>query len=175
MIVFRLCSGYNLIEIPVGSVMDFSSSLIRCLILCFLVGSPAASFPLFSGGRNECVEGAAAVWEAAAGAVGESTTTEEIRRMAHAPETAAWMLRLRRELHEFPELAQEEFRTSAAIRRELDGIGVKYRWPVAGTGVVATVGSGGPPFVALRADMDALPIQVYHIRSDQWKIPLSQD
>ncbi|XP_074584063.1 IAA-amino acid hydrolase ILR1-like 1 [Curcuma longa] len=140
--------------------MDSSSFLFCCLILCFLAAPPAASFPLFSGGRNDClsvVEGAA-VWEANAGAVGESKT-EEIRRMAHAPETAAWMLRLRRELHEFPELGHEEFRTSAAIRRELDGIGVKYRWPVAGTGVVATVGSGGPPFVALRADMDALPIQ----------------
>ncbi|KAG6500591.1 IAA-amino acid hydrolase ILR1-like 1 isoform X1 [Zingiber officinale] len=142
--------------------MDSSSILIPCLILCFLVGPLAASFPLFLGGRNECasvVEGAA-VWEAnAAGAVGEYSTTEEIRRMAHAPEMAGWMLRLRRELHEFPELAHEEFRTSAAIRRELDGIGVKYRWPVAGTGVVATVGTGFPPFVALRADMDALPIQ----------------
>ncbi|TQD68590.1 hypothetical protein C1H46_045877 [Malus baccata] len=70
------------------------------------------------------------------------------------------MKSVRREMHENPELSYEEFETSALIRRELEKLGVAYKWPVAKTGVVATIGSGSPPFVALRADMDALPIEV---------------
>ncbi|XP_068636858.1 IAA-amino acid hydrolase ILR1-like 1 [Aristolochia californica] len=89
----------------------------------------------------------------------ESSIVEEIVRLANLPETVKWIKNIRREIHEYPELAYEEFRTSSLIRRELDKMGIRYRWPVAGTGVVAFTGSGSPPFVALRADMDALPIQ----------------
>ncbi|KAF8390351.1 hypothetical protein HHK36_024876 [Tetracentron sinense] len=88
-----------------------------------------------------------------------SSIKDEIIRLANGPENLKWLKKIRREIHEYPELSYEEFETSALIRRELDQMGIGYRWPVARTGVVATVGSGSPPFVALRADMDALPIQ----------------
>ncbi|KAK9277598.1 hypothetical protein L1049_007143 [Liquidambar formosana] len=88
-----------------------------------------------------------------------STGIDQIIRLANDPNTVSWMKKIRGEIHQNPELAYEEFATSELIRRELDSMGVAYRWPVARTGVVATIGSGYPPFVALRADMDALPIQ----------------
>ncbi|KAK9117035.1 hypothetical protein Sjap_015982 [Stephania japonica] len=88
-----------------------------------------------------------------------SSIIDEIVQLANLPETVLWMKEIRRQIHENPELAFEEFNTSALIRRKLDEMGVEYLWPVAETGVIASVGTGTPPFIALRADMDALPIQ----------------
>ncbi|GAB4852715.1 IAA-amino acid hydrolase ILR1-like 1 [Ancistrocladus abbreviatus] len=79
--------------------------------------------------------------------------------MPKKPELFDWMVGIRRKIHENPELGYEEFETSKLIRAELDKMGIPYRHPIAVTGVVGFIGSGQPPFVSLRADMDALPIQ----------------
>lgn len=75
------------------------------------------------------------------------------------PEVFDWMVGIRRKLHENPELGFEEFETSRVIRQELNKLGISYKYPVAVTGVLGFIGTRKPPFVALRADMDALPIQ----------------
>ena len=75
-----------------------------------------------------------------------------------AEKISDWIIEIRRELHRHPELMYEEVRTSALVRRELDLLGIPYKSPIAKTGVLATIGSGNSPCIALRADMDALPI-----------------
>ena len=75
-----------------------------------------------------------------------------------AKKISDWIVKIRRELHRQPELMYEEIKTSALVRRELDKLEIPYKSPIAKTGVLATIGSGNSPCVALRADMDALPI-----------------
>jgi amidohydrolase len=64
----------------------------------------------------------------------------------------------RREFHTYPELGFRETRTSARVADVLEALGYRVRSGVGKTGVVAERGQG-PPIVAIRADMDALPIQ----------------
>ncbi len=65
----------------------------------------------------------------------------------------------RRHLHAHPELSFQEHETSAFVKRQLDDAGVSWQ-PVADTGVLATISGKHPSdkVIALRADMDALPI-----------------
>lgn len=67
---------------------------------------------------------------------------------------------LRRHLHAHPELSFEEYETSGFVKTQLDRMGVAWT-AVANTGVLASItgGLGAGEVIALRADMDALPIQ----------------
>jgi amidohydrolase len=78
--------------------------------------------------------------------------------LAEARSQSDWIVGLRRELHRFPELMYEEVKTSQLVCDTLDQLGIAYERGIAETGVVATLGTGDSPCIALRADMDALPI-----------------
>jgi len=82
---------------------------------------------------------------------------------AKSPEVYDWMINIRRKIHQNPELGYQEFETSKLIRSKLDKMGIPYKHPVAVTGVIGFIGTGNPPFVALRADMDALSMQVHYL------------
>src|SRR5712671_3070364 len=65
----------------------------------------------------------------------------------------------RRKLHEHPELGNREFNTGKLIATHLKTLGIEVKENVAKTGVVGILRGGKPgPCIALRADMDALPI-----------------
>ncbi len=69
------------------------------------------------------------------------------------------MVKLRREFHQNPELGYEEFKTSDRVAKELKKLGLRVRTGVAKTGVIGLLsGKKRGKTVALRADMDALPI-----------------
>jgi amidohydrolase len=69
------------------------------------------------------------------------------------------MLRVRRRLHEHPELSNQEFETTELLRAELEHAGLPHIRPVGDTGLVVDVsGPDDRGIVALRADIDALPI-----------------
>ncbi len=75
-------------------------------------------------------------------------------------QTSSRVAEFRHRLHRIPELGYEEFKTAAAIRAELDGLGIEHvdGVPDAPTATIAWIGDTSKPCVALRADIDALPI-----------------
>ena len=65
----------------------------------------------------------------------------------------------RRDIHQNPELGNREFRTAALVAKHLQSLGIEVQTKVGITGVVGVLKGGQPgPVVALRADMDALPV-----------------
>ena len=88
---------------------------------------------------------------------GSSRWAEVLASAADAvePQVVAW----RRHLHANPELGNREFATAALIAQHLRGLGMEVRTEVAHTGVVGILRGARPgPVVALRSDMDALPV-----------------
>lgn len=80
-----------------------------------------------------------------------------------------WMVEIRRDLHQYPELGLEEHRTSERVRSRLDELDIEHVDGLGGTGVMGLVrglrvegsrsGARSGRAVALRADLDALPMQ----------------
>jgi amidohydrolase len=88
---------------------------------------------------------------------GANPLAADIDRVAQ--ETMPLVVGWRRDFHQHPELGNREFRTSKVIAEELRKLGYEVTTGVARTGIVATLKGAKPgPVVALRADMDALPV-----------------
>lgn len=76
-----------------------------------------------------------------------------------AKEIESRVVEWRRNFHQNPELGNRELKTGAKIAEHLKSLGIKVQYPVAKTGIVGILEGGKPgPVIALRADMDALPI-----------------
>ncbi|MBN8905233.1 MAG: amidohydrolase, partial [Rhodospirillales bacterium] len=81
-----------------------------------------------------------------------------IRQLTAAIE--AQLIEVRRDLHAHPELGFEEVRTAGVVARELTRLGIPHQTGIGKTGVVGMIEGGRPgPVLAIRADMDALPMQ----------------
>jgi amidohydrolase len=79
---------------------------------------------------------------------------------AAAGRVAPQMVAVRHDLHQHPELSNREFRTSRLVAAHLRSLGMEVDTGIARTGVVGILRGGRPgPVVAVRADMDALPVK----------------
>ena len=78
---------------------------------------------------------------------------------AAAERLAPHLVAIRRDIHAHPELAFEEVRTAGLVAAELARLGIPHRTGIGRTGIVGLIEGGRPgPVLAIRADMDALPI-----------------
>ncbi len=90
-------------------------------------------------------------------ASGQPSLKAKIDNLARAiePKVIEW----RRHFHQYPELSNREFKTAEKIAAHLQSLGLEVQTGVAHTGVVGLLKGGRPgPVIALRADMDALPV-----------------
>src|SRR4051794_28373627 len=120
---------------PRGASMTPSKSLSRLIALALAWGSPMIALAAEPMGLKD-----------------------DIAREAQAQE--ARVIAWRRDIHAHPELGNEEQRTSALVAEHLRSLGLEVRTGIARTGVVGILRGGRPgPVVALRANMDALPVK----------------
>ncbi len=85
---------------------------------------------------------------------GQNATVEAL-----VEELAAEIIGYRHQIHENPELGNREFATAALVASHLESLGIEVQTGVAHTGVVGILRGGRPgPVIAVRADMDALPV-----------------
>ena len=93
----------------------------------------------------------------AAPAHAAGSLAQQIDALADKVEPA--VIKHRRHFHQNPELSNREFETAKYVAKELKRLGIEVQTGVAKTGVVGVLRGGKPgPVVALRADMDALPV-----------------
>jgi amidohydrolase len=91
--------------------------------------------------------------------IASGADSEAASLLAEARSFLPWMVGIRRDLHQHPELGLEEHRTRGRVEEHLGGLGVEFIGGLAGTGVLGLLpGAGEGKVVALRADLDALPL-----------------
>jgi amidohydrolase len=116
-------------RLPVSHVVRLTAAALSCAALASTVHAQAPASPL-------------------AAEIDQRTATV-------MPKVVAW----RRDIHEHPELGNQETRTAALVAAHLRQLGLEVRTGVGKTGVVGVLRGGRPgPVVALRADMDGLPV-----------------
>jgi len=87
----------------------------------------------------------------------KSELLAELDRLAEQTEDK--VIKWRRDIHQHPELSNREYRTSKLVAEHLQSLGMEVRTEIAHTGIVAILrGNNLSPLIALRADMDALPV-----------------
>lgn len=88
-----------------------------------------------------------------------SPTTHAKEPVTISAELEQKVIEWRRDLHQHPELSNREFRTSKVLAEHLNALGMEVETGVAHTGVIGVLEGANPgPVIAMRADMDALPV-----------------
>lgn len=94
-----------------------------------------------------------------AGAIAQVNPKLQARLEQQARQLEPTVITWRRHLHQYPELSNREVKTAAYVAEHLRKLGLDVQTGIAHTGVVALLRTGKPgPVIALRADMDALPV-----------------